>query len=137
MRWIAEDMEKFEGAKEFVDTALIPVFSFEINQVGKKVAQEQKWLEEVCIYTERQLTGRLVLFPTLYLLQEEWSLEHIETNPFKYCVFVTTNKLIHENLTRLNLDAYLLERNEEEEELSVMMREGKRLTKKIMESWQK
>lgn len=135
MRWIVEDMEKFEGAKEFVDTALIPVFSFEINQVGKKVVQEQKWLEEICVYTERQLTGRLILFPTLYLLQNDLNLGPIQTDPFTYCLFVTTNISIYDRLTQLNLSAYLLERNEEEEELSVMVREGKRLTKKIMESW--
>lgn len=137
MRWIVEDMEKYEGAKDFIDTALIPVFSFEINQVGKQVVQEQKWLEEICVYTERQLTGRLILFPTLYLLQGDWSPGRIQTDPFTHCLFVTTNTIIYENLIQSNRDAYLLERNDQEDELNVMVREGKRLTKKIMESWQK
>ncbi|RKD25732.1 hypothetical protein BEP19_01965 [Ammoniphilus oxalaticus] len=135
MRWTAEDIEKFEAEKEFIDTALIPIFSFSVEQIGVDVVKEQKWLEEICVYTERQLTGRVLLFPTLYALDPEWRYDLLISEPFRYQQCVTTNPLLAEKLEEQGLSVYLLGRAEDEEDLATMVKEGKKLTNLIMERW--
>jgi len=135
MRWTVEDMEKFEQEREFVDTALIPIFSFPMDQVSLDVTKEQKWLEEICVYAERQLTGRVLLLPTLYVIDQEWPLNSVTISSFPIVQFVTTNEQLQEKLGQLNVPVYLLERKEQEDDLTEMVREGKKLTKRIMEQW--
>lgn len=137
MRWTVEDMTTYEGAKEYIDTALIPVYNLHPDELGVAKIKEQKWIEEICVYAERQLTGRMVLFPTLYLVGEQQELPGFESKQFPYIQFITTQKEVHVNLIGLNLSAYLLERKEDEEDLTEMVREGKRLTQQIMSLWKK
>ncbi|HJV46382.1 MAG TPA: DUF2487 family protein [Bacillota bacterium] len=135
MRWKVEDIEKYEQAKEYIDTAVIPVFSFDPNLLGIEVVLEQTWLEEVCVYAERQLTGRVVLFPTLYLFNNEPSFCNINFTTFSHHLFVTTNQEIAEQLEKAHFNVYLLARQDKEEELALMVREGKKLSQYIMENW--
>ena len=135
MRWTLEDMATFEEAKEYIDTALIPIFSFDIDNLSQKVWKEQKWLEEICIYVERQLAGRILLFPTLYHNSRENSWKNIESVTFPFLHFITANKEIALALQEMGQEAYLVDRKENEEELKEMVREGKKLTEYIMKKW--
>jgi len=137
MRWTLEDMRTYEGAKEYIDTALIPIYRLPPNELGIAKVQEQRWLEEICVYAERQLTGRIVLFPTLYLIEGTESLPRFQADAFPHVLFVTTEEQLEESLTTLNFSAYLLDRKDDEEDLAVMVKEGKKLTQKIMELWKK
>jgi len=40
MKWSVEELEKYEGAKEYYDTLMIPVMSLQIDQVGLEAARE-------------------------------------------------------------------------------------------------
>ncbi|WP_134698991.1 DUF2487 family protein [Ammoniphilus sp. YIM 78166] len=138
MRWTLEDMKTYEGAKEYIDTALIPIYYLSPSELGVAKVQEQRWMEEICVYAERQLTGRIVLFPTLYLLKQETeSIPPFQADSFPHVLFVTTEESMEKSLAGLNFSAYFLERKEDEEDLSVMVKEGKKLTQKIMELWKK
>ncbi len=137
MRWTLEDMKTYEGAKEYIDTALIPIYYLSPNELGVAKVQEQRWIEEICIYAERQLTGRMVLFPTFYLLQGSESIPHFQADSFPHVLFVTTEATLEKSLAGLNISTYLLDRKEDEEDLTVMVKEGKKLTQKIMELWKK
>ncbi|MEW9669773.1 DUF2487 family protein [Ammoniphilus sp. 3BR4] len=137
MRWTVEDMTTYEGAKEYIDTALIPVYHLHPDELGVAKIKEQKWLEEICVYAERQLTGRMVLFPTLYLMDGQKGVPAFDSNQFQYIQFITTQTEMHESLMALKFPVYLLERKEDEEDLTEMVREGKRLTQQIMGLWKK
>ncbi|WP_240675740.1 DUF2487 family protein [Ammoniphilus sp. CFH 90114] len=137
MRWTLEDMKTYEGAKEYIDTALIPVYLLAPDALGVAKVKEQRWLEEICVYAERQLTGRIVLFPTLYLVNEQTRIPIFESEQFQNIQWITTQSELHESLTASNYSSYLLERNENEDDLSIMVKEGKRLTQQIMNQWKK
>jgi hypothetical protein len=135
MRWTLEDVATYEESKECVDTALIPIFSFEIDNISQVVLKEQKWLEEVCVYVERQLAGRVFLLPTLYHNSRDTSWKTIDSANFPVSLFVSANQEIFKALQENGQEVYLLERKENEEELKEMVREGKKLTDHIMKRW--
>lgn len=137
MRWTVEDLTKYEGAKEYIDTLLVPVYVLDPNKLGVAKVQEQRWLEEICVYAERQLTGRMILFPTLYLIDGKASLPVFEADLFPHVLFITTDEEVKKKLTAANANTYLLERKEDEEDLTIMVKEGKKLKQQIMELWKK
>jgi hypothetical protein len=136
MRWNVEDLETYEASKEYIDTAVIPVFSFNPNDLGASVVAEQTWLEEICVYAERQLTGRAILFPTLYVFNEQLNVDNVTFDSFKHHLWVTTNQVLAQQLETFGFKVYILQRSEDEEDLSVMVRAGKKLAQSIMEQWQ-
>src|SRR5699024_8611148 len=66
MKWTKDDVEKYASAKEYVDTAVIPVQSFQLSQ-DEHLVKEAFAGEVLTIYAneiEKELSGRLLLTPT-------------------------------------------------------------------------
>ncbi|MRH42412.1 DUF2487 family protein [Aquibacillus halophilus] len=101
MRWQEEDIDLYIGAKEYVDTLLIPLMplsmddKFDIN----KLTVQGELLTIFANEIEKQFKGRIFLMPTYnYMFNEESSLEltrlnnwvdKIEANPFKHIFLLT------------------------------------------------
>jgi len=135
MKWSVEELEKYEGAKEYYDTLMIPVMSLQIDQVGLEAAREYKWLDEICNYSERQLTGRVLLLPVCYQLEQGISVPALVNDDFRYRVLITTNQVWYQTLLDSGVFCYFIERKNDEENLAEIVKEGKKLTKAIMEQW--
>ena len=101
MKWTSADLQKYVQAKEYVDTAIIPVQGFQLNQ-EKTMVKDATQREVLSIYTneiEKELSGRVLLTPQYnYLksndLKDEVSrlnhwIEHIQEQPFT-SVFLLT-----------------------------------------------
>jgi len=101
LKWTSDDLQKYLQAKEYVDTAIIPVLGFQLNQ-EKNVVKQAFQQEVLSIYAneiEKELSGRVLLTPSYNYIKSEnmdeeitrlnnW-IEHMQTQPFS-SVFVLT-----------------------------------------------
>lgn len=101
MKWTSDDLGKYKQAKEYIDTAIIPVQGFQLEQ-DKTLEKDAFQQEILTIYAneiEKELSGRTLLTPSYnYIksneLDEEivrlnhW-IQHIQTQPFS-SIFVLT-----------------------------------------------
>lgn len=100
MKWISKDIETYLSAKEYVDTAVIPLFSVTFGTEMSQSASNAEFITLLTNYLERQFTGRLVLFPPFTYLKSDdsenivnqlknWE-ENIEKNEFKHIFYITS-----------------------------------------------
>jgi Protein of unknown function (DUF2487) len=100
MKWISKDIETYLNAKEYVDTAVIPLFAVSFGNEMSQSASNAEFITLLTNYLERQFTGRLVLFPPFTYLKNDdsenslnqlknWE-ENIEKNEFKHIFYITS-----------------------------------------------
>lgn len=101
MKWTKSDLERYVGAKEYIDTLLIPLFPFEFSD-DSRLAKNAFQIEIMSIFLdelENELTGRVVLSPSYHYLKKaskedeiirlnSWILNARE-QPFEHIFFVT------------------------------------------------
>ncbi|WP_312475774.1 YpiF family protein [Neobacillus sp.] len=100
MKWIPQDVETYLNAKEYVDTAVIPIYSVSVGGDMKQSAAMAEFITLLTSHLERQFTGRLLLFPPFTYLKVEktekvlgdlqiWE-ENIVNSEFKHIFYITT-----------------------------------------------
>ncbi|MED0674943.1 DUF2487 family protein [Aneurinibacillus thermoaerophilus] len=150
MRWKAEDMEQMIGMEEYVDTLVYPVCvlgtCWDINWV-----KQQLWLERVCGYVERQLTGRLFLFQPLSVISKKESSVEIACDfiaqniyglidRFPHCLVVTNDSAMSTALMKKQINTYIVSAPPEEKTdsktfLEKARHESDRLVKHCIALW--
>ncbi|WLV23432.1 DUF2487 family protein [Aciduricibacillus chroicocephali] len=99
MKWVRQDAKRYLEAKEFIDTAVIPLIPLDISHEDgiSKTALYQETTQIFTSELEKELAGRVMLFPAyVYLPNEEtdsvrlqrW-VDSAQENGFKH-VFLTT-----------------------------------------------
>ncbi|RLL48215.1 DUF2487 family protein [Oceanobacillus piezotolerans] len=99
MRWHKTDVSQYVEAKEYIDSAVIPLISLDFSLDIEKNAAQNEILEILASQLERELTGRLMLVPSYYYIKtgnreveisrlNNW-VEHIKTQPFRHVFFLT------------------------------------------------
>ncbi|MFD0051619.1 YpiF family protein [Actinomycetes bacterium NPDC127524] len=97
MKWIPADIEMYNGAKDFVDTVLIPLAPISLDSQMKQSSSMFEFLAILSAEIERQFKGRILLMPSLtYLMEEErnysyansWAAKLRENN-FKHVFFLS------------------------------------------------
>ncbi|AOM82820.1 YpiF family protein [Salisediminibacterium beveridgei] len=63
MKWNSQSIETFVSAKEFVDTALIPLIPLDLQLDPSKAALQGEYIAILADEVEKQLTGRVMLVP--------------------------------------------------------------------------
>jgi hypothetical protein len=100
MKWIPQDVETYLNAKEYVDTAVIPINSLSFGGEMKQSAANMEFITLLTGYLERQFTGRVLLFPSYTYLKNEtsenvltdllkWE-ENIKKSDFRYIFYITS-----------------------------------------------
>jgi hypothetical protein len=100
MKWVSKDIETYLTAKEYVDTAVIPLYSVSFGNEMKQSASSAEFITLLTNYLERQFTGRLMLVPPFTYLKSDqnediinglkkWE-ENIEKNEFKHIFYITS-----------------------------------------------
>jgi hypothetical protein len=100
MKWIPQDIDTYLTAKEYIDTAIIPLYSISFGDEIKQSAANAEFITLLTNYLERQFTGRLVLIPPYIYLKIEknddtirdlkkWE-ESILKNEFKHIFYITS-----------------------------------------------
>ncbi|MBO8170727.1 MAG: DUF2487 family protein [Bacillaceae bacterium] len=102
MRWNPDDIESFIEAKEYIDTVIIPVHTLRLQEMNKEQVQKIRKLEDICLYIENQLKGRVLLLPPVFQYLASNSEDYAEVfqrflvhsvqdggDAFKHMLFVT------------------------------------------------
>ncbi|MED4204205.1 YpiF family protein [Neobacillus mesonae] len=101
MKWIPQDVETYSNAKEYVDTAVVPLYSVLVGGGIKQSAAAAEFITLLTNHLERQFTGRILLFPPFTYLEQEqegkeltdlqsWE-ENIYAAGFKHVFYITSN----------------------------------------------
>jgi hypothetical protein len=100
MKWIPQDIETYLNAKEYVDTAVIPLLSVSIVGEMKQSAAAAEFITLLTGYLERQFTGRILLLPPYTYLKsrnsettisdlKDWE-AGLEKEEFKHIFYLTS-----------------------------------------------
>ena len=101
MKWVPQDIETYITAKEYVDTAIIPLYAVSVGEDMKQSAASAEFITLLTNHLERQFTGRLLLFPPFTYLKneereksvttlQEWE-KTISQGSFKHLFYITSD----------------------------------------------
>jgi hypothetical protein len=97
MKWIPHDIEQYQKAQEYIDTAVIPLIPVAFGMEMKQAASMSEFATLVSTLLERRFTGRILLLPPFTYLKdhetkydelEKWTSE-LEKNQLKHAFFIT------------------------------------------------
>ncbi|WP_040208364.1 YpiF family protein [Neobacillus jeddahensis] len=100
MKWIPQEVQTTLDAIEYVDTAVIPIYSIAFGGEMKQSAAMVEFITLLTSHLERQFTGRILLFPPFTYLKSEdsekvlselikWE-DNIVKSDFKHIVYITS-----------------------------------------------
>ncbi|MEC5422472.1 YpiF family protein [Virgibacillus sp. C22-A2] len=114
MKWKRADIQQYIQAKEYIDTALIPLVPFQLSNETdlEKNTFQSEVLSVFSNEIEKELTGRVLLTPTYNYIKSTskeleteringWA-EDIQKQPFKFVFFVTFDSTWKKNERELN-----------------------------------
>jgi hypothetical protein len=151
MKWVSKDIETYLTAKEYVDTAVIPVISVSFGDEMMQSASSAEFITLLTSYLERQFTGRLLLLPPFTYLKSDhpediiqqmkkWE-ENIEKNEFKHIFYITSEsdwKIYEKELTGslIWLPTLPLEHLNDQQKISMIESQVKQLLSLFTQKWQ-
>ncbi|HLS08274.1 YpiF family protein [Lentibacillus sp.] len=152
MKWTRQDLDQYVQAKEYVDTVIVPLIPFHISDdagLGKDALQR----EVMSLFTrelERELSGRILLFPDYHYLKSAgkeaeaerinaW-IEDIRYQPFHHIFFITADsgwKKLEQDMqgTLIWLPAIVTESTKARERQSVIHSQVQQVTELIRSYW--
>ncbi|GAA0458961.1 DUF2487 family protein [Alkalibacillus silvisoli] len=104
MKWMHQDVQSYTQAKEYIDSAVMPLipFSFSDDDELTKLSFQHEVMQIYMTQIEKQLKGRVFLLPVYnYLKQNTLTDEYerlasvvgqIQEQPFKYVFLFTFDK---------------------------------------------
>jgi hypothetical protein len=72
MKWTPQDIETYLNAKEYVDTAVVPLLAVSVGGEMKQSAAGTEFITLLSGHLERQFTGRLLLLPPFTYLKSNY-----------------------------------------------------------------
>lgn len=150
MKWLSKDVDMYLGAKEYVDTVIMPVTGVAFDLGVKQSASANEFITLVAHEIEKQFKGRLLLLPpfTYYAkwdmeqkknLMLQWKEMLLKEN-FSFVFFLTADadwKAIEQDLENslLYLPSLPLEHLEEKYKISMMEEQVSNILTTISQRW--
>jgi Protein of unknown function (DUF2487) len=104
VKWTLSDFTTYHQSKEYVDTAVIPLIPISLDTDFKTMVSKGEFITHVTNELERQLKGRVFLFPSMSYLKNSINvIENLiewKTNiqqEFKHVIFLTSDESLREN----------------------------------------
>jgi hypothetical protein len=103
LKWVLSDVDVYSQSREYVDTAIVPLIPVSLEADLKGTVSKGEFITYVSVELERQLKGRVFLFPTLSYLKKsknviesviEWKTEL--QREFKHIIFLTSDETLKE-----------------------------------------
>lgn len=100
MKWKVKDIDQYLRAKEYVDTAIVPLVPLSFDSDLKQLASKGEFILTLANEMERQLKGRILLLPPYtYLKNHEEDSDKVLKKwkdtikmHFKHVIFLTTDE---------------------------------------------
>lgn len=98
LKWISNDVDSYSQSKEYIDTAIVPLMAVSVGSDLKNIVSKGEFISLVSTDLERQLKGRVFLFPSYSYLKKsenvienliEWKTELQQE--FKHVFFLTSD----------------------------------------------
>jgi hypothetical protein len=150
LKWVSKDIDTYIKAKEYVDTAIIPLCSVSFGDEMKQSATQAEFITLLTNLLERQFTGRTVLFPPFTYLKSQseeidvnrlinWE-NHIVKNEFRHIFYMTSDSdwKLHESKLSgsvIWIPALPLEQMEESQKVSLVDSQVKQLLNLFTQKW--
>jgi len=101
VKWVSQDLDMFLGAREYVDTAVLPLLPVSFGGDIKQAVAMTEFIQLLSIPLERQFKGRLIMLPGYSYMKSsrkeklledviEWEKE-LFNNDFKHVYYVTSD----------------------------------------------
>ncbi|WP_313798503.1 YpiF family protein [Cytobacillus sp.] len=151
MKWISQDIDMYIKSKEYVDTAVLPLFPVSLGEDIKQSAAMSEFISLLSIQLERQFRGRLVMlpgysylksFPEAKLISDLmlWETELLEKG-FKHVFYLTSDsgwKAIENQFAGglIWLPSLPLEHMDEQYKNTILDDQVKQLLNLFMQKWQ-
>ncbi|OZM57282.1 hypothetical protein CIB95_07405 [Lottiidibacillus patelloidae] len=149
MKWQTKDVDEYFHAREYIDTAIIPLLPIQWNDELKSSVAMGEFISLISEGLERQLRGRVYLLPSFSYVKSEDRLNilpnllSIETelkeNGIKHIIYLTCDsdwKRVEEKLaTLIWLPSLPLQHVKQENKLSILEEQVKEVMKLVMDEW--
>lgn len=152
MKWVTKDIDVYLQAKEYVDTAVIPLIPVALDGNLKTTVSMGEFITILSNEIERQFKGRIILFPAFtYSSSEElqetkerlnqWT-NDLSEGGMKHAIFITSDsswKQVEAELqgTLIWMPTLPLEYVEEKYKQTMLQDQMKQLISLFMNIWQK
>jgi hypothetical protein len=150
MKWTPQDIETYLNAKEYVDTAVVPLLAVSVGGEMKQSATAAEFISLLTFHLERQFTGRLLLLPPFTYLKskngentisdlQNWETS-LEKGEFKHIFYITSEidwRTQEDDLagTVIWLPSIPLEYMNESQKLAVVDSQVKQLLDLFTQKW--
>lgn len=150
MKWIPQEVETYLNAKEYVDTAVVPLYSVSVGGEMKQSAAAAEFITLLTNHLERQFTGRIVLFPPFTYLKNQneekvlsdllnWE-SAIHQSEFKHIFYITSEiewRSMTEKFTGaiIWLPAIPLEQMSDSQKLTIIDSQVKQILTLFTQKW--
>ncbi|MBM7604410.1 hypothetical protein JOC75_002413 [Metabacillus crassostreae] len=150
MKWVSSDVDKYSQSKEYVDTAIVPLIPISLDSNFKSTVAKGEFIHFVSTELERQLKGRVFLFPEFSYLKndnqvinklEEWKNEI--QKEFKYIIFLTSDESIKEKKSDMIADHVMwlptvpFEHMDEQLKRKLLQDQVEQILNILLQSWNK
>ncbi|WP_010284165.1 YpiF family protein [Bacillus timonensis] len=152
MKWVTKDIDVYLQAKEYVDTAVIPLIPVSLEGNVKNTVSMGEFITILSNEVERQFKGRIILFPAFtYSNGEELEMAKTRLNQWssdlngegmKHTIFITSDSSWKQVENDLNgsliwLPTLPLEYVEEKYKQTMLQDQMKQLVTLFTNIWQK
>jgi hypothetical protein len=142
-------IDRYIDAKEYIDTAILPVIRLDLSESMKNSLQQSTALLTLLTYIEEQLQGRVMLLPMLTYIEKDSGMlsiqiteytDYIKKHGFEHVVIASfeeiyENKIISFSAEQLILSKYVDEISELNE--GAIRQKGEDMLSVFMNLWQK
>ncbi|WP_102274765.1 YpiF family protein [Cytobacillus massiliigabonensis] len=150
MKWISQDIDMYIKSKEYVDTAVLPLFPVSLGDDIKQTAAMSEFISLLSIQLERQFRGRLVMLPGYSYLKsfpedklisdvKLWETELLEKG-FKHVFCLTSDSSWKANENQITsgliwLPSLPLEHMDEQYKTTILDDQVKQLLQLFLQKW--
>lgn len=149
MKWVAADVEMYQKAAEYVDTAIVPLLPVSFGDDMKQNASMAEFIGILTSQLEKQFRGRIFLLPDfVYIKENEGSLNALKDwentlldKQFKHTFYVTSDSRWRQQEKELNgnvlwLPSLSLEHMQEQQKVAIVDDQVKQLLSLFTEKWE-
>lgn len=151
MKWVAKDLDMYLGAKEYVDTIVLPLLPVSFGTDMKQTASMTEFVTLLSVQLERQFKGRLLMLPGFSYIKndsEEKLIENVknweaefQNQEFKHIFYITSDSDWKSREDKLSgtviwLPFIPLEQMDEQYRHSILEDQVKQMLNLFIKKWQ-